>query len=42
MIYENCEVKNYMKEDRRSYKRNFCSCEKKALKKISLIQDSNP
>ena len=33
MIYENCEVKNYMKEDHRSYKRNFCSCEKKALKK---------
>ena len=33
MIYENCGVKNYMKEDHRSYKRNFCSCEKKALKK---------
>ena len=33
MIYENCGVKNDMKEDHRSYKRNFCSCEKKALKK---------
>ena len=42
MIYENCEVKNYMKEDHRSYKRNFCSCEKKALKKISLIRETNP
>ena len=23
IIYENCGVKNYMKEDHRSYKRNF-------------------
>ena len=36
MIYENCGVKNYMREDHRIYKRNFCSCEKKALKKIAL------
>ena len=42
MIYENCGVKNYMKEDHRSYKRNFCSCEKKALKKNRLIRDLNP
>ena len=33
IIYENCGVKNYMKEYHRSYKRNFCSCEKKAWKK---------
>ena len=25
IIYENCGVKNYMKEDHRSYKRNFVS-----------------
>ena len=30
IIYVNCGVKNYMKEHRRSYVRNFCSCEKKA------------
>ena len=33
IINENCGVKNYMKEDHRSYTRNFCSCEKKACKK---------
>ena len=33
IINENCGVKNYMKEDHRSYRRNFCSCEKKAYKK---------
>ena len=32
IIYENCGVKNYMKEDQHSYRRNFCSCEKKAWK----------
>ena len=31
--YENCGVKIYAKEDQRSYRRNFCSCEKKAWKK---------
>ena len=30
IIYENCGVKNYMKKDHRSYRCNFCSCEKKA------------
>ena len=36
IIYENCRVKNYyMKEDHRSYRRNFCSWEKKAWKKKS-------
>ena len=25
IIYENCGVKNFMKEDHRSYRRNFCS-----------------
>ena len=34
IIYENCRVNNYMKEDHRSYRRNFCSCEKKPEKKI--------
>ena len=29
IIYENCGVKNNMKEDDRSYGRNFCSREKK-------------
>ena len=29
----NCGVKNYVKEDHRSCRRNFCSCEKKAWKK---------
>ena len=33
IIYENCGVKNHMKEDHRSYRRNFCSCEKKDWKK---------
>ena len=28
-IYVNCGVKNYLREDHRSYIRNFCSCEKK-------------
>ena len=31
IIYVNCGLKNYMKEDHRSYIRNFCSFEKKAL-----------
>ena len=31
IIYENCRVKNYMKEDHRSCRRNFCSWEKKAF-----------
>ena len=30
IMYENFGVKNYMKEDHGSYRRNFCSCEKKA------------
>ena len=33
VIYVNCGVKNYLKEDRRSYIRNLCSYEKKAWKK---------
>ena len=31
IIYENCGVKNYMKEDHRSCRRNFCRWEKKAF-----------
>ena len=31
IIYENSGVKNYMKEDHRSCRRNFCSWEKKAF-----------
>ena len=38
IIYENCGVKNYMKEDHCSYWRNFCSCEKKAWKNAGLYQ----
>ena len=30
VIYVNCGVKNYLKEDHRSYIRNLCSYEKKA------------
>ena len=26
IIYVNCGVKNYMKDDHLSYRRNFCSC----------------
>ena len=36
IMYENCAVKNYMKEDHRSYRCNFCSCEKKAWKTSGL------
>ena len=36
IIYMNYEVKNYLKEDHRSYIRNLCSCEKKAWKKFRL------
>ena len=35
IIYVNCGVKNYLKEDHRSYIRNLCSCEKKAQEKNS-------
>ena len=35
IIHENCGVKNYMKEDYLSYRRNFWSCEKKREKKFS-------
>ena len=31
IIYENYKVKNYVKEDHRSYRRNFCNWEKKAF-----------
>ena len=31
IIYENCGVKNYVKEDHRSYRRNFCNREKNAF-----------
>ena len=30
-IHEKWGVKNYMEEDHRSYRRSFCSCEKKAF-----------
>ena len=43
IIYVNCGVKNHMKVDHRSYRRNFCSCEnnnnnkkKKKKKKLTL------
>ena len=32
VIYVNCGVKNYVRENHRSYLRNFCCCEKKAWK----------
>ena len=40
IIYVNCGVKNEMKDDPRSYIRNFCSCEKKVWKK--KVKGSNP
>ena len=36
IIYVNCGVKNYMKVDHRSYRRNFYSCEKKPWKNLGL------
>ena len=39
IIYVNCGVKNHLKEDHRSYTRNLCSCEKKA---IAEVKGSNP
>ena len=35
IIYAKCGVKNYMNEDRRSYRRNFCG--KKAAKNSSSV-----
>ena len=35
IVYVNRGVKNYMKEDHRSYIRNFYGCEKKTWKKNS-------
>ena len=32
ILYENYGVKNYMREEHRSYIRNFCSCERKPEK----------
>ena len=40
IIHVNCGVKNYMKVDHRSYRRNFRSCEKEAWK--GIVRDSNP
>ena len=34
-ILDNPEITDYMKEDRRSYTHNFCSCEKKKAWKNS-------
>ena len=43
IIYVNRGMKNYTKEDHRSYiLRNVCSCEKKTWKKNSGLRDSNP
>ena len=39
IIYENCRVKNNMKEDHRSYRRKFCSCGKKAWKILYWIRN---
>ena len=40
IMYVNCRGKNYMKVDRRSYRRHFYSCEKKAWKKSGLYRIS--
>ena len=39
---ENRGVKNYMKEDHRSNRRNFCSCKKESLKKIQACTGFEP
>ena len=36
IIYVSCRVKNYIEVDHRSYRCNFCSCEKKAWKHSGL------
>ena len=41
IIYVNCGVKNYLKEDHRSCIRNLCSCEKKAWKNNIYIYSNN-
>ena len=38
MYAENRGVKNYMKDDQRSNRRNFCSCGKESLKKSGLYR----
>ena len=42
MIYVNCGVKNYFKEDQRSCIRNLCSCEKKPWKTIQSCTGFEP
>ena len=32
IIYDNCGLKNYLKEGHHSYRYNFCSCERKPEK----------
>ena len=42
IIYEDCGVKNNIKEDHHSYRRNFCSVKRMPEKKFRLVRDSNP
>ena len=42
ITYENCVVKNYMKEDHRSYRRNFCSVKRKPERKFRLVRKFEP
>ena len=43
IVYVSCGVNNhYMKVDHWSYRRHFCSWEKKAWKKYMILRDSNP
>ena len=42
VIYVNCGVKNYLKEDHRSYICNLCSYEKKAWKKNQACTGFEP
>ena len=42
MYAENRGVKNYMKEDQRSNRRNFCSCGKESLKKNQACTGFEP
>ena len=37
IIYAKCGVNNYMNEDHRSYRRNFCSCGKKAAVVVLVV-----
>ena len=42
IIYVNFGVKNYLKEDHRSYNMQLMRCEKKAWNNLKLVQEFEP